>query len=384
MVSKSLLLSVAALVVVTWVLISSISTIPQISQGTQSNTGSQGNGGTSNNQGSSSSSSQGKGFSNGFLLGNFTFPHLNLPKFGLNLSFFNIRLPLFHFNFPLHFPKFGSVFGFLFNGTNNGNYTGNSTGSGKTGNTNGNGNTPTNTLRIPPYLLDIILAAMVVLIAVIGSVSAARYRRRKKDDGSNLMEQELLVEPVPEGQDTAQYSQRQYSVQDFHGWKTGNDVILPSIPDNLPLIYPFNEVLPVHLAGLADLQSHNSKLEKVGDLDFNVSLERGCSELKATWGEEQESKLFRGVDIRLESSLLLELNLFSKTGVNSDHLTAREILGRSEIESIVKNRKILESLLDSYEKTYYGLKHSSYHDFQGFLYGIRDAFIDPKIASCGW
>lgn len=390
MASKSMLIAIGALILVTWVLVSSITTIPQISPGTNGS-GSTGTPGHPGNPGSISSNGTGfsspvsttSSFNNKFLLGNLSFPSFNIPSFPLNLSFFNFSLPLIHFHLPFHLPSFGSFFGFLFPSNSSGSNSSGSNGGNKGGSTGKtSGNTPSSTFSLPPIITYILIAVMVALVAILGVMSVAKYRRKGSGSQAETFPEEIFIVPDAAAKQEDATPGATYSVEAFSGWHTGNDLILPDIPEDLPLVYPEGMPLSLRLRSQTDLHSDSSSLEREGDGSYTSRLKDGCNLFSAAYGDENDEKLIRGVDLRNEFSLLLRINLFGGMSRDVSANTVREIFSMDEVGSVVRNRQVLENILNMYERSYYGLKSGSIADLQNFLYGIRDSFVQPRIARC--
>ncbi len=376
MVSKAVLVSIVALVIVTWVLVSSINTVPQLSNGKTDNIGSTGNTGNKLGNLTGPSGIGTNNLSRGFLFGNFKFPDLNLSRLSFNLSLFNFTLPAFPAFFNFSLPSFGNLFGGK-SGSSQSHSTGTS------GNSNGNGKTPVNTFKLPPIVVYIIIAVMVVLVAVIASLSVANYRKREKSDSAQQLLEEQVLQFDPEVQNSNSRDAQVFRVKPFKGWKGESDLINPGIPGDLPLVYPVDSDMPVELSRPATLEIDNGNINDSGKSIYNVRLSKGCNTLTASNEEEAETKNVRGVVVREEMSLLLRINLLSGTTIEGEPKTIREISRLLETEGIIKDRRKFADLIEIYERAFYGLKETALEDFQNFLYGIRDTFTEPKMAECG-
>lgn len=409
--SRSVLATIVALVFVTWILVSSVNTVQIPSQGNTGSNGSTKNTGPTGNPNGTGQSGPGTNATGtkNTLIGSLTFPTLTLPNLHLNLSFLNIlykiALMILHFLQPVFHVLFlfmefvGYLVGYLIEliimllpswfhlgkaNMNNSPILHHPISRTVTGGPSGTAGSTM--LAMPAFITYIIIGLAVILIAVTGLSSISNRKKKKSDSMQNFPDDNiLLVNPSTRKTGYSYIPHNVVSVP-FLGWSRGNDLINPEIPADLPLIYPAGKPLSVHMRTAGLLKGEYTLVNQNGDQDYSIALPEGCTETSAKSGLESEKKVFRGVNIRNEISLLMRLNLASllpESALDAEHKTVRELLYSEEMKGLLAGDRKLSEMIRSYEKAYYGLKETDWSQFQQYLYCIRDTFADARIAKCG-
>lgn len=401
MATKSVLIAIVAIVVVTWVLISSINTIEAPINSNTGPTGTNGNtGNTAHSRGTGNATTHENGTVNQ-LIGNLSGQNPNGgSQFNLNLSFLNFfykfLVAINHLLSPLY--KFidlilgaiaylvGLIVNFLLKFVHINITVPNPAGLlgySNPGSGGPQGSQNPNTHSVPPLITYSVMILIAIIVAIAGTASFSAFRKRtKKDDDEGDLS---LLRAKEEEEKAEDYLFKPINIKtvEFSGWKKGNDLINPEIPEDLPIIYPAGTPLAVHLRNEARLSGNYTVLGEPGGSDVNISLNLGCFEATAEKGMEKESKIFKGVVVRDEISLLLRVNLSRIITEGAEVKTVRELINSDEFAGKIKDRKRLLGLIRSYERAYYGMKETDLNEFQRFLYGIRDTFEDARMALCG-
>lgn len=404
MARRSVLIAIVALVLVTWVLISSINTLQTPIQNSNSNgnTGNTGKTGNPNSKGTGNTT--GNGQSRSVLIGNFTFPSLTAPNIHLNLSFLNILykflVALYHLLSPLfillhyllYFIAYLADFlvkllldllAFLHIHITRLGIHNNLLNQSRSGSGGPNGATKSSPYQLPYVITYIVIGLMVAIVALTG-VSAVSRKKKSTSGGNELLPEDVVLSQLDlEAGIEDLFVPLNVRSGKFMGWSSGNDLINPDIPQDLPLIYPAGMPLSVHMRTNAEFRGNYDLIENNKSQDYRISLHEGCTETSADTGSEKEKKIFRGVNVRDEISLLLKLNLAAGISAESRFRTVREIILSEELRKIIVSDSKLHEMIRSYERAYYGLKETELGEFQRFLYCIRDTFADARIAVCG-
>lgn len=409
--TRSALVSIVALVFVTWILISSINTVQIPTQGSTGNNGSTKNTGPTGNPNGTGTSGPGTNFTvtRNPWLGSFSFPNVTWPSLHLNLSFLNIiykiGMLVLHYLQPVFYVLFllmdliGYAVGYIvdlilillnpvlhfgkFNLNNTRiipkTVTRTSTGgpSGTAGST---------TMDIPPVITYIIIGVAIVLVAITGMGSLSGRKKKRGSAEQKLPDEGITLMKPSNSASSHPFIPYNIVSAPFAGWSRGNDLIIPEIPDDLPLVYPADMPLSVHMRTGGILKGEYTLVEQDGDQNYNIKLPEGCTETSARSGFESEKKIFRGVNTRNEISLLMRINLafaFPEDISEAEHKTVREILYSEKMKALISDDRKLSETIRSYEKAYYGLKETDWSQFRDYLYCIRDTFTDARIAKCG-
>jgi hypothetical protein len=417
--SKTILLSLVAVIVVTWLLAASITQIQPIS-------GSPGNSGTNSGGGGSSGSGGSTGFGGGTgsglggsgLGGSFGFnlPHFNftLPKFNLNLSMFNIHFPKLSFTLP----SLGNIFGFGGSGSSAGSGGSGSSGSGGSGSGGGSGGggssggsggsgssgsggsgsaggsgsggtsastTPHPVLPHVNQILIIIIISIVAVFAVVLTLSKMSFSR-KKDSAEEENGNDLLLSVATADEDESMNNLEisigaGETIAPLKGWSSGNDIIRPDIKPDLPLIWSSGDNLSIDYDPDETLKSScGIHMETAGKATLTPT--NGCNVIEAGVGRRREMKFIRGVRYESDVIDLVRLNIIKETDFHNEDLTIREIIDKIPIGRNLKDRGELPLLVEIFERSFYGKMKLDRKGYEDFLYGLSKTMTKPKVIIC--
>ena len=383
---KKGVISIVAIVVVTWILISSLSSIPVVKS---SSSGS----GTGQGGGSGSNTGLGSGFGSGF---GFSLPNLNLslPHLNLNLGAL-FRAPNFHFKWP----KFNITLPPAnFNSTKT-NSTSSSPGGGGGHGGQGTSNSVNSKVNVIQQILlnPIFLIILIGAIAVIMSVYATRKlggNRIKKKGGRNKnvkndykesydsrADKDDILQVAPETNRPSDSEPRNYifKLKKFMGWE-GMGYIKPKIPEDMPLIWDYSSPLDIEIDRNMQIDSPDSKLK--GNFpkgNLNMSVQKGLNKIRGIWNEGSEEKDIMGINIREDAQKQLTGNIGGELMNSLKNKTLRE-LGNSEgFQNLVSDKLSAEKLIKIYERIYYGQKRINSNEYYEFLRYLRNSMKDPKM-----
>jgi ASC-1-like (ASCH) protein len=376
MVNKKAILSIAAIVAVTWILISSLASIPIVKTSASSD-GNNGNG-----------SGLGQGSGSFLNLGN----GLDLKFPNLNLSFLlPFAMPNFHFKIP----KFNfSFFNFKNNGTQNSTLLTN--GGGGTGPSSGTGTS--HKVSITSFILNPIY--LVILIAVsaglIGLYALKSYKKGDKKRGGNNSKRQyneftevydstkadrstLNLRKNEKNLTTDQSSYYQSKLIDFLGWG-GKGSIKPQIPEDLPLLCESSGSLKIELSRKMSLIDDGMNVSnEIVDGQLLINIKKGINIFKGTWENGNEQKIIKGVDLYTDAQKQLIENLGGKLMNALKSSTLREMEKKDDLSKLIKDKNSFDKLISLYERIYYGRKSISTNEYYTFLRYLRDSLRDPKI-----
>ncbi len=376
---KKALVSIIALVVVTWILISSLSVIPA----TPSSSGSSGSGVT----GTGTGKGTGSGSGSGSLFG-FQFPTINLKLPNLNIgatlsslfSKLHIKLP----NLNLTLPNSGAKV----------NTTQGSSGGGGGGSS---GSTTSTTNHVTPLVINpVILEVLILIFVAIAAVMIMRtaFTKRKKgssgpgemkgenfeynskdqDDGSvplslsgKVNDSTLAYRSVPQ-------------VTPFVSWN-GKGLIRPEIPEDMPLLAREGKNLTVRTTEEMKLFANDGTVlsSNLTNGETSMEIQKGQNEIRGEGKDGNETKTIIGVDPLEDSQHQMVAN-FGKSILNENRTkTLREMIMESSLSSIVSDRKKLSKAISLYELIYYGRRNINMNDYYEFLRTLRDSLKEPKI-----
>ena len=380
---RSTAISIIAILLVTWLLISAITVVQPVQGGSGGNGGSLGSG-TGSGGGNGGGTGLGNGNGNGLGLNlpnlpiNFHLPSLNF-KVPFNLPIINFSLPdPFHFVFP---PLNLSLFG--------GSHPSTPGGGGHSGTGKGPQNTPKQTPVIPIILNPIFL--IIIIIAVSAVLVALLLTNRQKLRPSLLkgtpvkekMEQNLeRPEPVvPVFEDRETKEERiliKYAIPYFE-IKSINGISLP-VEKDLPPLWQYTDSMELKVQD-SDLKiSLNQKPVQISSKDTNVRLDDGLNSMVISY------------DSGNTETIEIVGNIYSED-VRDVMLAnlGKEILERMKgntLREILKDGKVMDNLNDSessysialiFERVFYGKKAIGREEYERFLRGVRDSFKKPLI-----
>jgi len=394
---KRVVVSFIILTLVTWIFISSVNTIVPIvtttgsgSTGPSSGSGGAPPGSSANGTGTST----GSGTSSGINL-SLSFPKVSLPNFHWNTAWLNsvisLLQPLFKFLLSiLHLlisisAYIAKLFTWLLQLLHLPHSAANRFNAPVSHRTGSAGAAPEHLAGSSAFLPPVLLLYVVIPIvaALISGMAILGHRHRKPSSGADDRgEIQAINQESRSGEKKLLAGNSvSYRVVPLSGWRRGSEIMEPSIPDDLPLIYPANVPLGIRLLYPGSLEARGIQLTG-GGINYTITLKEGCNEVSASAAGRRQKMFFRGVNTRREVSLLLRVNLLGSSLVE-DSLTIREILFRREYPSAIKDEIKLRELTRMYEETFYGMKRMDIPRFQRYLYGLRDTFRDPVVVTCG-
>ncbi len=369
--NKKAVISIIALVVVTWVLISSLSAIPV----TNAQSGSTGTGG-----GTGSGTGTGTGAGTGSLFG-FHFPSLklNLPNLNIGASLANLFSKL-HIKFPnlnVTLPQTGAKA--------NATSTSPGGGGGGTGSTSSSHNAIT-PLVINPLLLEIFMVIFIGLAVLMVVKSTFSRKKDRKPDNSG-MDGELFEynsREVEEGNvqiekdtltKTEKFTPRSIpQVMPFSPWK-GEGLIKPDIPEDMPLFARAGKNLNVSHPENMKLFSNDGEIVRKSE----VQITEGKNTLKGQSNLGNETKTIVGIDPKADSQRQMIAN-FGENILNRNRTkTLREIMLESNLSELISNKESLYRAISIYEKIYYGKGDINMNDYYEFLRSLKNSLKEPKI-----
>ena len=385
---------ILGILLIVWILASSISQIqPMTTSGSSGHTsggsGSPGSGsGTGGGSGSGTGSGTGAGSGSGFGIGslgnfqitlpkwNFKFPSLNLPKFNLP----KFQFPSFNFSFP-----------HIANPFNFSTPSGSGGGGGGSGGTSTPGQSSTSTTVAPQLPLIstlIIIIAAIIAAIIIGAYSIKSIAARKKEpDNREEPEETPLVMADGEYPDNVTKSSGITMMAGeveapIAGWSTGRDLIRPEIRGDLPLIWSDSDPLYLHVPDGSEITLDSEKIQKTEPDSVSVSLGNRCNAIDCRAGRKEERKLIRAINYSDDVAQLFRLNFLRDD--SADFMTAREIVKNLENSTgRIVNRDSLFRLLDTYEMAFYGKQGLARKNYEDFLDGLKGGLDNAKAIICG-
>lgn len=398
---KSMVLLVIIILLLGWLVASSVTSFQDITvgntqstnpggSGTGTGTGSGGSGTGSGSGGSSSSGGSGSGISyNGFpfslnFSGFFHFPSLKFPNFNFSLNFSGWK-------FPFNLSFFGSLFGL--HGSKGG--TGGSGGSGgssgsKGSGTQGTGNGGKVNPILPIVLNPIILIIIVAIISIVLAFTVVTHAKRNRDSSRKDADKDEILVPeiVTENSKESQKSRQELMdlangemITGFTGWSSAYGLIHPPIPEDLPLIWQEKDPIAIKVAEDSEL-AYPSGSVKSRDGVYSLNLRDRCSLIKAVRGDMEDSIILRASDYSEDIRRFFLLNFVnSKTGIDPG-MTAREIIAKMKpVGSESQNMEYYDNIVSAYERSYYGYKKVMRDEFESYLRNLA-RLNDPKIIVC--
>ena len=400
---KSLVLLVIIILLLGWLVASSVTTFQELSVGKTQSTnpggsgtgpGSSGSGPGSGSGGTGGTGGSGSGSSfSGFSFGGFPFSlnftgFFHLPSF--NFPHFNTSLNFTNFHFPFNLSFLGSLFSL--HGGKGG--TGGPGGSGGSSGNSGTGNTGTGTGGqvnpiLPIILNPIILIIIVAIVSVVLAFTVVTHARKNRDTTQSKDEQEEVLEPViiPENAEKETKSreelmdlQRGETIASLSGWKSPSGLIHPPIPADLPLIWQKSDTF--NLMVEPGSQLIYSEAKQVQNGAYALKFQDRCNLIKATREDEEDSLLVRAIDYSEDIRRFFLLNFVNYNMSASPSMTAREIIAKMKpIGSGASGSSNYDDIVSAYERSYYGYKKVMRDDFEQYLRNLSK-LNDPKIIIC--
>ncbi len=383
---KKAVISIIAVVIVTWILISSLSSVPVV-HSSSPGSGSGSGGGTGS--GSGPGSGLGSGF--GFSLPNFNF---KLPSLNLNLgSIFKIP------NFHIKWPQFNITLPPLNFNLTKANTTSSSSGGGGGHGGHGSSSSVNNKVTVLQQIIlnPIFLIVVVIAIAAIMSVYAIKSmsgkkpkKKSNKKDGEgkdykksydSRNEKNDVLQAVPETKTYSNSESRNYTLKlkNFMGWE-GKGYIKPEIPEDMPLIWDYESPLDIDIEKNMQINSSDSNLNgnmTHGKIRMNIS--RGKNMIKGIWDDGSEEKDIVGINIRDDAQKQLTGNLGNDILKSLKNRTLRELENSIDFQNMIKSKADADKLIRLYERIYYGQKRINSNEYYEFLRYLKNAMKDPKM-----
>jgi hypothetical protein len=396
MARRSAIVVIIGMLLITWLLVSSIHSVPPSSSGSGSSAGS----GAAGGFGGFGSFGNFGGFGSGFGPG-FGFPALNW-----NFSFFNLRFPNWTINFPSFNFKWPSIHWPSFNfgggggggtGSGSGSGSGSGTGSGQSGQSHSSGpsgnarTTNTQQIVIPQNVITILLI-VIVLIIVAGFAVMMKNGFPKAFSRKTPQQLELEREMVPQASSTVpDFLVREMnlgeneSIAEFRGWGSNVGLIRPRIAEDLPLIWSFEESLTMDVPeGSAirfgregiNIQSEGGRVE--------VFLQDISNVVKCSFEDQNDEKWIRAVKYEEDVVKLFRLNLVKSREIDFKAMTPRELMNEvKKVEGVAKDSDKLYDMTKIFERAFYGQKQISRGEYEAFLRDLSGALASPKVIICG-
>ena len=394
---KAIAVTIAVVIIASWVLISSISNLQPIQSGLNgpvSGPGSNSSGkGPGNGMSGSGGSSTGNIFNFPNLNFNFNFPNLNFGSLHIpNLPAFNI--PFIHFQLPnFNLNIFGSP------------HTNKMPPKNKTGGSNsGSGQKSTSSNPINPIIVNefIILIIVGILAFVMAVWLILRVKRggffernakvpKIKYGDQDYSLSDLYVETPreeenlrnkQEGKPFEPYTFKQHETM-MTGWG-GKGIIRPMIPEDLPLSWALNSPLGIATDHEVKMEINGAEIVKTDGDHTYINLKNGCAELTAKHSLQTDRKLIRGVQYNEDIKDVFRLNMKDYLNQENQSMTFREIIKNDEnLKKILRQKDEFKIALSAFEKIFYGDKEADRKVYESFLRGLMRGIYKPKIFTCG-
>ena len=363
------------MVIVTWLLISSLSTIVNIQpSGSSTNKGTSGhNGGSKTSGGNGGSLGNGNG---GGLLGSQLF-NFNLPNINFNyyLQFPKLVIPFPNFVFPkLYIPPIN-----LFNNFNFKQYGGGG----------GQSSSAHNTLtKLVPIILNknfliflfVILGIFMVFVALRNQPKTKREKSKQPKTLKNNLDEplyktineEYAFEDIHKG--NRQLFNYKIEKIPYKGWG-GEGIIRPHIASDLPLTWQCNNSLEIDRDSNTILKLNDNLIESnIIDIEF------GSNKISARNDVTSKELQVLGVNYEEHIRDTVIINIPEEFAKVTGSYTLKEIYNMNEIGEIFSSERRLDKALLTFERAYYGKKTIKRDEYETFLRCIRDDLGKPYIA----
>lgn len=380
---RSTAVSIIAILLVTWLLISAITVVQPVQGGSGGNGGSLGSG-TGSGGGNGGGTGLGNGNGNG--LG------LNLPNFPINfhlppLSFkvpFNIPIINFSFPDPFHFvfpPLNLSLFG--------GSHPSTPGGGGHSGTGKGPQNTPKQNPIVPillnPIFLIIIIIAVSAVLVVLLLTNRQRLRpalimgRPAMERPEQKMEkQESVIPVIEEREREGEKVQIKYAIPYFE-IKSIEGISLP-VERDLPPLWQFSDSMEMKIFDSHLKITLNQESINISSGHISFKLEEGLNRMVISneSGKSQTIDMVGNIYSEDVRDVMLA-NLGRKILEEMNGKTLREILNDEKMKEYLDNREASKRIALIFEKVFYGKKTIKREEYEIFLRGVRESFRNPLI-----
>ena len=370
-----MILSVIAMVIVTWLLISSLSTINNIEpSGSSSNSGTSGHNGGSANNGNGGSIGSGSG--TGGVLGSQLF-NFNLPTFNFNLDFLQfpkLVIPFPNFGFPtIQFPGI-NLFNDLPQKTFSGGGSSSSTNSALT--------------KIVPIIINIDF--LIILFSVLGAFmvfvvlrkhTKTNHGKTKKEVRKKVDTDNALYKSLKEELEFGELNDGQKALFNFEiekipyeGWG-GEGIIRPHIASDLPLTWDIHNNLEIDRDKGTILELNDEIIESN---ILNIKL--GSNKISAVGDHNSQKLKILGVNYEEHVRDTAIINIPEEFARKTNSYTLREIYNMNEIGEIFATDRKLDKALLTFDRVYYGKKGISREEYETFLRSVKSDLKKPYIA----
>ncbi len=375
---RQALLSLIALILVTWLLVSSLSEIANynVSGGSSSGPGTPGPGGSLGGTGQGSSGLGGglglKFPSSSF---NFIFPNINLdfltPIFNAIAWFFSL-FPLPNIRFPTlklpstHFP---------------GNSATGSSGGGS-GSSSQNQNPNVIPLLTNEYILIFIAIITIIFIifmlmrnANIGKTAKKEGKTSTNEVNLEIPDQSTLFDNSPMEIDHTHGRKFLFSKisTPLKGWG-GNDLLTIPISNDLPLVWSDSTPLKINSSGSSDLKFNDVSLN-----EEQIVLPYGLNTLTINSGNEMTVLELLGIpyEEHVRDSTIVNIPENIRTEILSK--TLLEVYSMNEMKNEFMNHESIRDAITICERVIYGKKILKREEYEKFLRSLGNGFISPHI-----
>lgn len=242
-------------------------------------------------------------------------------------------------------------------------------------------------LRIPPLLVIIVIITAIIII----SISSLTIVRREIHGSSQLssntnvnVKSNLKINVVSKGgSDVHIKLSREVEllpgevVKVISGWG-GNDIIDLGIPRDLPLIWRFNEPLPIIIKGGALVTVTRPGILKEDSLIMPL---RGCYGISIGLGDREERLFIRASDYRDDVVNFIRLNIGNF--VIKDSATIREAMRQLVNDGVINGEwNSINTIIRLFEMVRYGLRDVDRRDYEEFLRALSKVFRDARVIVC--
>ncbi|MCG2881282.1 MAG: DUF4129 domain-containing protein [Vulcanisaeta sp.] len=241
-------------------------------------------------------------------------------------------------------------------------------------------------LRVPPILIITLLISVVILMGI-GSVIIIRRNAINKggDHGFNAGGAPAVIRTGGRVIDRG-YSKKGMNsvdllpgevVRELRGWG-GSEIVDLGIPRDLPLIWQFNEPLPILTRDGYSVNVLGPGVIRGSSL---IMPKPGCYGVRVEGAGHVETLFIRATEYNEDVVKLMRLNI-ADYGLD-DSLTMREI-----INELVRNGVVIgdldevRRLVRVFEEVRYGLRRIDRSTYEGFLRALRNIFSSPRVIVC--
>ncbi len=243
-------------------------------------------------------------------------------------------------------------------------------------------------LKIPPLLIIIVMVMAVIIIGI----SSLTIIRRDIHTGNQLNSTitsintriDTRINPVSRSSNEVLTKLPKdikllpgETIKSISGWG-GNAVIDMGIPRDLPLIWRFNEPLPIIIRGNAEVA-----VTKPGVLRGNLLVmpSRGCYDISIRLGDREDHLFIRAGDYRDDIINFVRLNIGD--AAIKDSATIREVMRQLVSDGVVNGDwDSVNTIIELFERVRYGLRDVDRRDYEEFLRALGKVFRDARVIIC--